>query len=808
MGSNMMRTRCVAVLAALSLASAMALWSEQAHAQCASLTSAGTASTENFDSLSSTVASGVAWTDNATVPNWYSTRTTYNVATGSSNAGALYSFGIAGTNAVTDRALGGIGSGGTGTFHWAGCFINNTGAELASVDIAYVGEQWRDGGNATNVAQPLVFQYQVANAGVISDANTPTTGWLNVAALDFSSPIFTITAAALDGNAMANRTAKSANIPVGVAVGQQIWIRWQDINDTGNDHGLAIDDVSATGVAVPAVAAADLTVTLADNPDPVVAGANLTYFATLTNNGPADAADATISLPLPATLTMVSVVSSAGATCTAPAVGANGTVSCTWAGATATGPGNARTVTVVARVPANTASGFVFNAQTTVTSTTADPTPGNNLATTGTGVITAANLTMALTDSPDPVIAGNQLTYLATLTNVGPSDAQAASITLPLPVGTTFVSVMPSAGGACNAVSPVVCTWAGATAPAGVRSATIVALVAPATSGPLSATATAASTTTDPVPGNNTANAATAVNISADLSVILTGSPNPVTAGTNLTYAATLSNGGPSDAQNVAVSLPLPTGTGFVSADPGAGGTCTTPTVGAGGTISCSWTGATAASVPRVLSAVVAVAASATGTLNATATASSSSPDTNTANNTSMVSSAVTGSADLALTFTSSPAQVTPGLAITFVANVTNNGPSDAQTVQISVALGAAVQFFSVSTSAGGACTSPSIGSTGTVVCTFAGATMPGGMRSVTVTAYSYRNGSVGASASASSATSDPTPDNNAASSNVVVAGAGGSGTPILIPTANNAVLALLATLLGLLGFAAVRRRA
>src|SRR5205085_409398 len=56
----------------------------------------------------------------------------------------------------------------------------------------------------------------------------------------------TSTAAALDGNAAANRTALSSTITVTVNNGQEVWLRWKDINDANNDHGLAIDDVSVT----------------------------------------------------------------------------------------------------------------------------------------------------------------------------------------------------------------------------------------------------------------------------------------------------------------------------------------------------------------------------------------------------------------------------------------------------------------------------------------------------------------------------------------------------------------------------------
>jgi uncharacterized protein len=204
--------------------------------------------TENFDSLAST-GTGIAWVDNSTIPGFYSTRATYNPGTGSSNAGSLYSFGVAGTNPVTDRALGSVASGATGTIYTAARLTNSTGSTISSLDISYVGEQWRNGGNVN--ANSLTFQYQVANAGAITGANTPTTGWTTFSALSFTSPITGATAATLDGNAAANRTLKTANLPLIANNGQEIWLRWQDPDDAGSDHGLAIDELSITARSTP-----------------------------------------------------------------------------------------------------------------------------------------------------------------------------------------------------------------------------------------------------------------------------------------------------------------------------------------------------------------------------------------------------------------------------------------------------------------------------------------------------------------------------------------------------------------------------
>ena len=117
--------------------------------------------------------------------------------------------------------------------------------------MSFNGEQWRAAGctptPCTPAAQKLDLQYQVAATGTITDANTPSTGWVDHDALDFTTPSpGTSTAAALDGNLAANRVALSSTITVTVSIGQEIWLRWLDTNDANNDHGLSIDDLSVT----------------------------------------------------------------------------------------------------------------------------------------------------------------------------------------------------------------------------------------------------------------------------------------------------------------------------------------------------------------------------------------------------------------------------------------------------------------------------------------------------------------------------------------------------------------------------------
>jgi hypothetical protein len=231
-----------------------------------SITALNSPLTENFNSLA-TAGTGNAWSDNVTISGMFAqfgavptNPTTYRASTGSDNTGAIYSFG---STSSTDRAFGSIASGTTGDIFWGFKLTNNTGTTITALNISYTGEQWRNGGNTS--AQQLEFQYQVANPGTITDGNVPPTGWVDFNPLDFVSPVTGASAAALDGNNPLNRTAKSAFVPVTVNAGQEVWIRWKDVNDAGNDHGLGIDDLSVTGLVGIFVSINDVTVDEGDS---------------------------------------------------------------------------------------------------------------------------------------------------------------------------------------------------------------------------------------------------------------------------------------------------------------------------------------------------------------------------------------------------------------------------------------------------------------------------------------------------------------------------------------------------------------
>ncbi|MCC7229423.1 MAG: PEP-CTERM sorting domain-containing protein [Fimbriimonadaceae bacterium] len=208
----------------------------------AQLSYAGGTYTQGFDSLSPTGTANT-WTDNTTLLGWFSSRVAYNAGDGSSNTGALYSFGASTTD--NERALGSIASGTTTTIFFGASFTNNMDAAANEFTIQYTGEQWRNGGNTTQ--QKLTFEYSL-------DATSLSTGtWIAASSLDFTGPIATATASALNGNLAANQANLNSLVSPqsSWAQGSNLWIRWTDLNDAGNDHGLAVDNFAFSSRPVP-----------------------------------------------------------------------------------------------------------------------------------------------------------------------------------------------------------------------------------------------------------------------------------------------------------------------------------------------------------------------------------------------------------------------------------------------------------------------------------------------------------------------------------------------------------------------------
>jgi hypothetical protein len=209
----------------------------------------GSAYEQNFDTLAGTGA-----TNTWTIPGWSLLQqpipgtaiSTYRAGTGTTTTGSFYSFGASRSN---DRALGGLGTDGTyfgspaeGTIAgWmAVSFSNGSGGIFDGFQVSWEGEQWRNSGNAS--AQTMVFEY-----GLGSSFST-VTSWATPGGLfDFSSVVNGGTAGAVVGNSAGLVTGRGGSVSsLSWAVNDTLWLRWVERNDTGSDHGLAIDNFSFT----------------------------------------------------------------------------------------------------------------------------------------------------------------------------------------------------------------------------------------------------------------------------------------------------------------------------------------------------------------------------------------------------------------------------------------------------------------------------------------------------------------------------------------------------------------------------------
>lgn len=209
-----------------------------------SVTGAAFTYSQSFDSLA-TAGSANPWVNDSTLAGWSlfngaNALTSYRASTGTDNAGAAYSFGSG-----ADRALGSIASGTVANPTLVLSLTNNSGLMLDSFTLRYDGEQWRNGGNTT--AHKLTVQYGFGSsfAGVAS--------WTNAsAAFDVNSLVNTASAAAVVGNVQGLSANRGGTITTSWAAGETLWIRWNDVNDVGSDHGLAIDNLSlSVTAAVP-----------------------------------------------------------------------------------------------------------------------------------------------------------------------------------------------------------------------------------------------------------------------------------------------------------------------------------------------------------------------------------------------------------------------------------------------------------------------------------------------------------------------------------------------------------------------------
>lgn len=351
------------------------------------------------------------------------------------------------------------------------------------------------------------------------------------------------------------------------------------------------------------VAVADLEITKSNTPDPVRAGAPLTYVVTVRNpNGLSSASNVVMTDTLPANAAFLELVDAGSANCTTiPALGAvGGELVCEWSSI----PTNSqRSVSYRIRPLAGQGDTVTNTAvATTATRNSAGVENPTVSATTTTDVIEPElDVLINKSDDVDPVPLGGTVRYTISITNNGPSYGTNAVMTdvFPTPGETPTAlfsyqgNLSVSGGGVCDepgvgaTAGELRCTWPGLAD--GETQTVAYDMIAEAITTPGAVTGTGynrAIVAVDEVEttyANNERNETTdtfRAAIATDLSITKTADPAGVVArGSDVEYTVTVLNNGPLPSNGAQVIDTLPAGLQFVSA---------TGCVEAGGTVTCS----------------------------------------------------------------------------------------------------------------------------------------------------------------------------------------------------------------------------
>jgi uncharacterized repeat protein (TIGR01451 family) len=412
----------------------------------------------------------------------------------------------------------------------------------------------------------------------------------------------------------------------------------------------------------------DLSIVKSDNDVTATAGELLTYTLTIQNAGPSVAQDVTVFDWLPDEVDFVSATPTKSG-------GPNPLIWLLDSLAVA----ETQVFTVVVRVKSNVTQ--TISNRGVINSTSPEANPGDNESIEPTPVDTLADVSIMKLADPDPVYAGDLLTYTLTIENDGPSDALNVIVTDTLPGDVSFVSTdTPQQAG------PNPLNWnLGTLTPGETRTIIVVVEVDSDHTAPIFNFASVGSTTPDPVPGNNSAVEPVSVQVQADLTIKKTGSASPVLGGDTLVYTIEVYNAGPSDAQNVAVTDTLPSSVSFDFASP----------IQSSGPNPLTWDlGTVIAGVTETIYVQVQVDVNAIGTFENFVVVGSTTPDPVPENNETTEETVIEGLADISVEKidTTDPIQIENQL--TYIITVTNSGPNAAANVVLTDTLPSDVSYI------------------------------------------------------------------------------------------------------------------
>ncbi|HVF57079.1 MAG TPA: DPP IV N-terminal domain-containing protein [Pyrinomonadaceae bacterium] len=201
-------------------------------------------------------------------------------------------------------------------------------------------------------------------------------------------------------------------------------------------------------------------------------------------------------------------------------------------------------------------------------------------------------LTLRVADSPDPVESGGEITYTNTVRNNHSVTATGVTFVNVIPTGTTYLSATPSQGTCRRTVfdypGEFECTL-GDLAPGAEVTITFVVKVTAGEGGAIEDAATVTATYADLGQHTETAIIGTIVHrLEADMYTFMFA-PETIEPGQRMSYQIYAPNHGPDATRDVRVTNTLPPGVTLKYFHSFTEGNCTTPEVGATGTITCTF---------------------------------------------------------------------------------------------------------------------------------------------------------------------------------------------------------------------------
>ncbi|MEA2464917.1 MAG: trimeric autotransporter adhesin, partial [Acidobacteriota bacterium] len=433
--------------------------------------------------------------------------------------------------------------------------------------------------------------------------------------------------------------SKTVNIPI--VADDMFELPEQFFVELRNATGATLGGLSVATITIeedgggPALPA-DLSIGISTRSSAVTQGGSISYELVAINNGPNNALGVTLTSVLPPQLLFQSIHPPLGWTCTTPAAGANGTVTCTTAVLPA-GNGSSAQFLLVTSVPFD-ATGSIVNSAS-VSHAGADPNPGNSSASSEATTIQATTADVSITKSVDrtSVSAGSAFTYTITVTNAGPDSASDVTMTDVLPWPLQFVSqfVTTTMGTDFFCTTPEVNTNGTVTCSAfrmaPGATATLMLHVRAAPEAGFETVRNFAHVTTASADPDGEDHTATAPDVQvvpgADLSISKQTTTTDARPNSVFTYTLAIQNKGPNAAANVVLTDVLPADLLFEFIGAPTSFTCTTPAAGTNGTVTCTVTSFPASTVAAITLRVRVAPGARSGAVTNVATITSSTPD-------------------------------------------------------------------------------------------------------------------------------------------------------------------------------------